>query len=220
MADIDTGGDGRKKGGAKKARTKKKSTRIDMTPMVDLGFLLITFFILTTTLNQPQAMNIVVPAKDDNVKEEQRSKVGDEQAFTILLGKNDRIWYYEGLFDDPNKKLDPIEVTWGGGPGSIRAALIKKSRERNPRYDEIKTLQDQLNIGEIDKETYKKEVKDITSYKMGIVVMVKAAPEATYENMVNILDELKIAKVGIYAIMDITKQELDLLKTLYEEPKE
>lgn len=165
-------------------------------------------------------MNIVVPAKDDNVKEEQRSKVGDEQAFTILLGKNDRIWYYEGLFDDPNKKLDPIEVTWGGGPGSIRAALIKKSRERNPRYDEIKTLQDQLNIGEIDKETYKKEVKDITSYKMGIVVMVKAAPEATYENMVNILDELKIAKVGIYAIMDITKQELDLLKTLYEEPKE
>ncbi len=221
MAEVQESTDeSRKKGGAKKARGKKKSTRVDMTPMVDLGFLLITFFILTTSLNQPQAMNIVVPAKDKTLENEQdRSKVGDEQAFTILLGKDHKVWYYEGLFDDPNQKLDPVEVNWGTGEGSLRQALIRKSRERNPDYDRIAVLQKQLNLGEIDIDTYKKEVKKITGYKLGIVVLVKAAPESTYDDLVSVLDELKITHVGIYAIVDISKQEKDLLKDLYKEPK-
>lgn len=217
MADIESA-ESNKKGGKKGVRSKKRSTRIDMTPMVDLGFLLITFFILTTTLNQPQAMDLIVPAKEDVLdKQEDRNKVGDEQAFTILLGADDRMLYYEGLFDDPNKQLEPVEASWGTGENSIRTALVRKSRERNPRYDEIPVLQRQLNAGEISEEEFTEQVKEIRGYKQGAVVMIKASPDATYENMVNILDEIKIANVGIYAIMDITPQEQTMLDETFNQ---
>lgn len=211
MADIESV-ESSKKGGKKAVRGKKRSTRIDMTPMVDLGFLLITFFILTTTLNQPQAMDLIVPAKEDVLDQEQdRNKVGDDQAFTILLGENDKILYYEGLFDDPNQQLEPVEATWGTGENSIRDALIRKSRERNPRYDEIATLQQRLNAGEIDVDEFTEQVNEIKSFKQGAIVLIKAGPESTYQNMVDILDEIKIANVGIYAIVDITPQEQTML---------
>src|SRR5699024_2755870 len=106
---------------------------------------------------------------------------------------------------------NPTEVNWGTGEGSLRHALIRKSKERNPNYDKIAILQKQLNKGEINEDTYKEKVKEITSDKNGIVVLVKAGPESTYEDMVSVLDELKITHVGIYAIMDITQKEKDLL---------
>ncbi len=99
MASLDSGGDdGHKKGpGVKKA--KKMSTRVDMTPMVDLGFLLITFFIFTTTMAQPTAMNLFMPK--DVEKPDDQNKVKETGAFTILLGKGDQVYFYEGM--DPTK---------------------------------------------------------------------------------------------------------------------
>ncbi|MFS8617031.1 MAG: biopolymer transporter ExbD [Solitalea sp.] len=215
MANVEVS-ESQKKGGKKAIRGKKRDTRIDMTPMVDLGFLLITFFILTTTLNQPQAMDLIVPAKEDVLDNEQdRNKVGDEQAFTILLGANNRMLYYEGLFTSNSDELKPVEASWGTGENSIRAALVRKSRERNPRYDQIPVLQKQLNAGQISEEEFREQVTEIRSYKQGAIVMIKASPEATYENMVDILDEIKIANVGIYAIMEITPQELTMLEETF-----
>ena len=87
MAEVDTGGGGGKhKGGAPKQ--KKKSTRIDMTAMVDVAFLLLTFFILTTTLATPKAMELIKPPKLD--KPEDQLEVAESKVMTILLGENDK----------------------------------------------------------------------------------------------------------------------------------
>ena len=92
MAELDTSGGGGKKGG--KVRSKKSSTKVDLTAMVDLAFLLITFFMLTTTLNKPIAMDIAKPDKDE--KSEQRLELRASQTMTILLGKNNKVAWYMG----------------------------------------------------------------------------------------------------------------------------
>ena len=98
MAEVDTSGGGHKKGpGVKKG--KKLSTRVDLTPMVDLGFLLITFFIFTTTVSKPTAMKIFLPKDVDKPEEQNKVKAG--AVLTLMLAKNDAIYYYEG--DDPAK---------------------------------------------------------------------------------------------------------------------
>src|SRR5512138_3424377 len=95
MASIDEGGGGHshKKGpGVKKA--KKLSTRVDMTPMVDLGFLLITFFIFTTTMSSPTSMDLFMPKDTD--KPEEQNKAKESGALTIMLSKDNHVYYYEG----------------------------------------------------------------------------------------------------------------------------
>lgn len=128
MASIDPGsGDsGHKKGpGVKKA--KKLSTRVDMTPMVDLGFLLITFFIFTTTLSTPKSMDLFMP-KDTN-KDEELNKAKESGALTIMMGKNDHVYYYEGKLapDGSNFKSSSYDPRKG-----IRQVIIDKKKSTPP----------------------------------------------------------------------------------------
>lgn len=122
MAEMDTsGGGGHKKGpGVKKG--KKLSTRVDLTPMVDLGFLLITFFIFTTTMSQPTAMRLYLPK--DTEKPEEQNKVKASGALTIMLGKADQVYYYEG--EDPTK----IQAS---NFKDIRVIIINKKRSTDPK---------------------------------------------------------------------------------------
>jgi len=122
MAELNAGGGGgHKKGG--KVRSKKQSAKVDMTPMVDLMFLLITFFMLTTSLAKPQAMDLAMPDKDEQNKEAQLD-VADNRTITILLGDNNRLEWYMGLVDKP---LTPPTVE-GFGKNGIRKALIEKNK--------------------------------------------------------------------------------------------
>jgi biopolymer transport protein ExbD len=121
MAELDTSGGGHKKGpGVKKG--KKLSTRVDLTPMVDLGFLLITFFIFTTTMSQPTAMKLFLPKDVD--KPEEQNKVKASAVLTIMLGKNDQVYYYEG--DDPLK-------TQASNYKAIRDVILDKKRRTDPK---------------------------------------------------------------------------------------
>ena len=125
MASIDTGGgdSGHKKGpGVKKA--KRMSTRVDMTPMVDLGFLLITFFIFTSTMSTPTTMDLFMP-KDTN-KDEEQNKAKESGALTIMLAKNNEVYYYEGqlLPDASNFKSSNFK--------DIRNVIINKKKTTNP----------------------------------------------------------------------------------------
>src|SRR6185312_16128217 len=104
MAEVSTGG-GKKDG---KKRAKKVSTKIDMTPMVDLAFLLITFFMLTTTFNKPQTMEVNMPDKTEN-NEQQPLK--ESKVLTIILGENDKVYYYTGL---TNPKVELTDYSTEG----------------------------------------------------------------------------------------------------------
>src|SRR5580698_10187512 len=102
MAELDTSGGGHKKGpGVKKG--KKMSTRVDLTPMVDLGFLLITFFMFTTTMSKPTAFKLSLPAdtKDPN----QQNKLNDKSALTVMLGNDHNVFFYEGQLADGGKNF-------------------------------------------------------------------------------------------------------------------
>jgi biopolymer transport protein ExbD len=99
------------------------STRVDLTAMVDLAFLLITFFMLTTTLAKPQAMDLAMPDKEKT--DEQQLTIADNRTMTILLGSGNRLEWYMGLVD---KQLTPPTVD-GFGKNGIRKALIEKSKE-------------------------------------------------------------------------------------------
>ena len=121
MAELDTSGGGKNKGG--KVRSKKQSTRVDLTAMVDLAFLLITFFMLTTTLAKPQAMDLAMPDKEK--QDQQELTVADNRTMTILLGADNRLEWYMGLVDKP---LTPPQVDNYGRNG-IRKALVENAKK-------------------------------------------------------------------------------------------
>jgi biopolymer transport protein ExbD len=124
MAELDTSGGGRKKGrGVKKS--KKLSTRVDLTPMVDLGFLLITFFIFTTTMTRPTALRLILP-KDVPTKDE--NKVPRSAVITLMPAANNTIYYYEG--DDPTKLMTADFK-------SIRSIILNKKSHTNPKWFEV-----------------------------------------------------------------------------------
>ena len=120
MAELQSGDDGhkgKKRGGV---RAKKMSTRIDMTPMVDLGFLLVTFFILTTTMSKPKAMQVVMPDKKE-IDSTKMSKIRASEVTTFLLGSNDRIFYYNGDSLSPK-----IEVTYFN---KVRSFVVQRNKD-------------------------------------------------------------------------------------------
>lgn len=124
MAELDTssGGGGKKGGG--KIRSKKQSTRVDLTAMVDLAFLLITFFMLTTTLAKPQAMDIAMPDKNEE-QPDTKLDVADNRTMTILLGSNNRLEWYMGLME--NTLEGPTVDNYG--KNGIRKALLEKKKQ-------------------------------------------------------------------------------------------
>ena len=203
MAQIEGGGDSgsHKKGpGVKKA--KKLSTRVDMTPMVDLGFLLITFFIFTTTMSSPKALPLNMPK--DTKNEEELNKAKESGALTIMLGKNNDVYYYEGqlLPDGSNFKTATF--------ATIRQEIIDKKKEV------IKTHVHDSNCPKIWAEN--KGDKN-SCLDRDFVVVIKPDEDATYRNTVDMLDEMTINNVKRYAMVDITPQELEVVKKVEETNK-
>lgn len=131
MAELNTGG-GDSKG--KKVRSKKQDAGVDLTAMVDLAFLLITFFMLTTSLSKPQSMNLAMPDKNKDQIDEPVLDVADDRTMTVLLGeKNKMVWYY-GL---PNKPIEGPTVV-GYGKNGIRKELLAKSKSVVAKYGDPK----------------------------------------------------------------------------------
>ena len=202
MASIEGGGDSGHKKGPGVKKTKKLSTRVDMTPMVDLGFLLITFFIFTTTMSSPKALNLNMPK--DTKNDEELNKAKESGALTIMLGKNNEVYYYEGqlLPDGSNFK--------SGTFATIRDEIINKKKEV------MKTHVHDSNCPKIWAEN--KGDKN-SCLDRDFVVVIKPDEDATYRNTVDMLDEMTINNVKRYAMVDITPQELEVVKKVEETNK-
>ncbi len=195
MASMDTGGDGggHKKGpGVKKA--KKLSTRVDMTPMVDLGFLLITFFIFTATMSSPTTMDLNMPKDTD--KDEELTKAKQSGALTIMLGKKDQVYYYEGELSPDASNFK--QTTFKG----IRDIIINKKKQVINSYTPNAACEQKA----------KEKGKPVSDcFDEDFVVVIKPDAEATYKNAVDILDEMTINMVKRYAMVKIEETEKQLI---------
>ena len=185
MAELNTGGDGGKGG---KVRSKKSNAKVDLTAMVDLAFLLITFFMLTTSLSKPQSMDLGLPDKEDKKTPPKDIKVDQKRTMTIIMGKDNKIKWYHGLLESPEPDGKPTDAVYG--KNGIRKEILKrvvsieaycKTRPNNKKGD-------------------------------GLIVIIKPSKKSTYRNLVDILDEMAISKVPTYAIVnDITPEEQKLI---------
>lgn len=196
MASVDSGGGegGHKKGrGVKKA--KKLSTFVDMTPMVDLGFLLITFFVFTATLSSPTTLDLNMPKDTD--KDEELNKAKESGALTILLGKDNNVYYYEGQLKDDASNFTTSTFK------QIREIIINKRKSVIANY-----------VTDAACEAKAKEKgKPVSDCKeQDFVVVIKPDAEATYKNTVDILDEMTINGVKRFAMVKISQTEIDLIK--------
>ena len=185
MAELNTGDSGGGKG--KKIRSKKQNSKVDLTAMVDLAFLLITFFMLTTTLSKPQSMNLGLPAKDKPNEKNEDIKVDENRTMTILLGDNDKLVRYVGLLATPVLGGAPKDFTYG--KEGIRAELLSRK------------------AAVLAYSTAKGKPKN------GMIVIIKPSKKSNYRNLVDILDEMAIVDVPTYAIVnDFSPEETKLLE--------
>lgn len=187
MAEIQEQGGGGKDG---KARSKKMSTKVDLTAMVDLAFLLITFFMLTTTLSKPNIMPIIMPEKKD-INEEDLEATKESQVLTLLLGGNDKVYFYEGI---TNAVLDSTDYSAEG----LRAKILDKK-------DRVKA-----EWGEDEKDDPKNPGQKKMVSKLNVII--KPTKESRYKNLVDTFDEMKICNIGRYVMLDISTQEENFIK--------
>jgi biopolymer transport protein ExbD len=201
--------EGKQKGGKKKA--KKFSTRIDMTPMVDLMCLLITFFMLTTAFSKPKAMDITMPEKKDdpNVK---APEISADRTLNVLVSGNDQIYYYFGAAD-PNKPLPQLMKSNYSKDG-IRKVLLLRNKIV---FKAVTELRDKVIKGDLvmSDSTLTRKIKELKkSDKNAPIVLIKADEKAKYKNLVDIIDEMAITNIANYAIVDITPVELKMIDGL------
>ena len=171
MAEIQENNSGKGKEG--KGKQKKMTIRVDFTPMVDMNMLLITFFMLCTSLSKPQTMEISMPTKD--TQEDMQTKVAASRAITLLLGEDDKVYYYLG---EPNYQdyTSLKETTYT--PDGLRAVLLARNANVVARINELKKKK--LD-GEITEEEFKTQSTEIKKDENAPVVSIKGTDESTYD---------------------------------------
>ena len=181
-ADVGGGDGGGKKKKVKKGRKKKGTPRIDMTPMVDLGFLLLTFFVLTTTMSTPVTMPVMVPAEPDPTAEPP-PKVPASKVLNLLIAGKNRIFYYRGIDDKTEMQLNMTSYA----PKGLRQVLFEQQKLVKRDFPQ-------------DKD------------ENPMIILVKMTDDAKYKNWVDIIDEMNITEQKRYMLMDITKEEVEIVR--------
>ena len=206
-----------------KSRQKKFDTRIDFTPMVDMNMLLITFFMLCTTMLKSQTLDLALPT-NDKVDKEEETKIQESNAITFILdatvdktgqkASNSKLYYYTGQGNEEGAAL--TDITFGNGKDQIRGFLQERNKDL---LKEVNKLKERWKKGEIADTTYNNEVKkaqarqaqDLTAKRP--IVIIKPTANACYADVVRMLDEMQISKVSTFMLQPLNKQD----STLYEQ---
>ena len=199
------------------------TVRVDFTPMVDMLMLLITFFMLCTSLSKPQSMELTMPSNDKNTQDDQKNESKASETVTIYVTADNKIYYGSGIpeYNNPNWIK---ETTWGND--GIRKVLRDHATEDGTRPVERITLA----VKELNAERaknpkmypdsiYQKELSDIKSGKLKgepkpiptLTIVIKPTDNASYKNMVDALDEMQILNIGTYVIDKISPDDEKLL---------
>lgn len=188
----------KQKGGKK--RPKKHSTHIDMTPMVDLMCLLITFFMLTTAFSKPKVMEIVLPEKIKKDEKVEPPKIADSRTLNVVLGPNDKVYWYPGKADPA--ALVPLQETDFSATG-IRQVLLDRNRAL---FKKIEQFQQDVITGklEIKQDSLQSAIRKLKKDDdTGPIVLIKFYKKAKYRNLVDIIDEMSIVGIARYIVTDI-----------------
>ncbi|CCY81942.1 putative uncharacterized protein [Prevotella sp. CAG:1185] len=203
------------------SKQKKVDLRVDFTPMVDMMMLLITFFMLCTSLSKPQTMQLTMPSNDENVSKEDRTATKASQTITIYVAGNDKIYYVAGIpnYNDPSCLK---ETTWG--KDGIRKVLINHVTEDGtiPVSTIMKAKADLdkkklSNPAKYPDSVYNKELDKLKNGEVDgqkiptLTIIIKATDTASYKNLVDALDEMQICSIGKYVIDNITPEDKGLL---------
>lgn len=165
----------------------KSGSRIDMTPMVDLGFLLITFFIFTSTMSTPAAMDLAMPKDGDPTPS------AASGAFTILVGNNGAVAYYEGQPEAGRGNIHQASLK------VLRDALIKKKKEVVAAYTPDAVCEANAKAGKTTMEN---------CHQQKLMVLIKPGAEADYKTVIALLDEMTINQIARYALVKPEETEL------------
>ncbi len=202
----------------KEGKQKKINVRVDFTPMVDMMMLLITFFMLCTSLAKPQSMELSMPSNDKNLEDNDKSVTKASYTITIYVAGNNKIYYVAGLpkYDDPSCLK---ETTWG--KNGIRKVLQTHVTEDNtqPVLQVMKAKAElDLKKEDLPDTVYNKQLSEIKSGVINgqkiqtMTVIIKAMDTSTYKNVVDVLDEMQICSIGKYVLDKINDQDKKLLE--------
>src|SRR5512133_3949098 len=198
----------KQKGGKKKP--KKGSAHIDMTPMVDLMCLLLTFFMLTTAFSKPKVMEIVLPEKVRKNEKVEPPKIAESRTLNIILGPEDKVYWYPGKADPASPP--PLQETDFSATG-IRQVLLERNRALFKKIDEFEK---KVILGEIDikRDSLAAAIKQLkTDDDTGPIVLIKAYKTSKYKNFVDIIDEMSIVGIARYTFTDISWLEEGMVAT-------
>ncbi|MBR5117992.1 MAG: biopolymer transporter ExbD [Muribaculaceae bacterium] len=208
-----------------KSRQKKFDTRIDFTPMVDMNMLLITFFMLCTTMLKSQTLDLILPTNDD-VNKEDETMIKQSDAITFIIdgkvakdnlgneeSKDGIIYYYTAQPDLENYTLD--EIKFGDSKEAIRGMLQERNKELLKQVNQFKK---EWKEGRINDSIYNEKVKaarkaqadDINAHRP--IVSIKPTANASYADVVRLLDEMQISQIATFQIETLSKED----STLYE----
>ena len=209
----------------KASKQKKFNTRVDFTPMVGMMMLLITFFMLCTSLSKPQTMNLTMPSNDKNISDQDRNAAKASQTITMYVCGNDKIYHVDGIpnYDDPSCLK---ETSWGRE--GIRKVLIEhRTEDGSTPVADIMAAKIELdrkklsNPAQYPDSIYDRELTKIKRGELAdyggeakvptMTIIIKCTDEASYKNMVDALDEMAICSIGTYVIDKIDDDDQALL---------